>query len=148
MTSSWGKDLDQYFFKICDIFCDICDIFCDVCDIFCDTCNMLFNDTESNQQPSTKMGVDNETDVVEKSDFNVENDTFVDVSDHHSDVRETTNYFPKPLPGFFQVICILVLWRHFVAWQRRYSLSKVIWWMLIKLIYVIESITECVKDLD
>jgi len=107
------------------------------------------------------MDVDNETDVVEKSDFNVENDTFVDVSDHHSDVRETTNYFPKPLPGFFQVICILVLsrhfvtsfcdvilWRHFVTSYRKYSLSNVIWWMFIKLVYVIESITECVKDLD
>ncbi len=62
------------------------------------------------------MDADNET-VVEKIDINVENDTFVDVSDHHSDVRETTNYFPKPLPGFFQVICIIflcnvILWRH------------------------------------
>ena len=74
---------------------------------------MLFNDTESNQQASTKMDVDNETDVVEKTDFNVENnssnDVFVDVSDHHSDVKETTGLFPKPLPGFFQVISILIL---------------------------------------
>jgi hypothetical protein len=70
---------------------------------------MLFNDTESNQQPSTKMDVDNETDVVEKTDFNVDNnssnDVFVDVNDHH-DVRETTSLFPKPLPGFFQVTCM------------------------------------------
>ena len=52
------------------------DIFCDICR---DNCDMLFNDTESNQQASTKMDVDNETDVVEKTDFNVENNSSNDV---------------------------------------------------------------------
>jgi hypothetical protein len=50
------------------------------------------------------LGGDNSILNIEKNVLGVDNDShvFVDVSDHHH-ARETSNLFPKPMPGFFQV---------------------------------------------
>jgi hypothetical protein len=50
------------------------------------------------------LGVDNSLLNIENNVLGVDNDShvFVDVSDHHH-ARETSNLFPKPMPGFFQV---------------------------------------------